>query len=353
MLAPAVLLASSAMVALSPETALADDEWSIAMSADAGSDGSNHFLEFGTRSGATAGFDSDGTDIPGPPPAPGAAFGASFRITDAVFPQLNADYREMLPAASGASITWTLAVSSAVQPIALTWSDPTGAGLPSDVSLALAGSSATLNMRSSTTATFPAGTHTLTITVSRGTSPTTVPTTPSSVPSDDEDSSDEDGQENTGNGTDSASASDSDSEPNGITPEQQGIRCTGLSVEPAQAMPGQEVAVSATICNPGEANSSATVTLELNGEPVESRILSLSGGGCRQIVFKVARSTPGACEVSIGGMTGSFSVLDTSGTVPTTVPAPPQRGIDTTGLAVLIPIVAVLVTAIILVLRRH
>jgi len=354
MLTSAVLLALSAIVVLSPDSALADDEWSVALSADAGSDGSNHSLEFGTRSGATAGFDSDGIDIPSPPPAPGAAFGASFRITDSVFPQLNGDYREPLPADARASIEWTLAVSSAAQPITLTWSDPAGAGLPSGVSLALAGGGTSVNMRSATTASFPSGTHTLSITASTGTSPTTVPTPPSTVPGDDEDSGDEDRPDSSEDACDDSASPASEVEPNEVIPgSQQALQCTALSVEPAQVTPGQEVTVSATICNPAEKAAGGTLTLELNGQPVESRTLSLSGGACEHLVFNTSHAVPGTCEVTIVGMTVYFSVVDASGTLPTTAPAPPQTGIDITGLVVFTAMVAILVAAIILVLRRR
>ena len=317
----------------------------------AGADGSNPSLAFGTRAGATAGFDSDGTDIPSPPPAPGMALSAHFRISAPFFPHLNADYRETLATTSGASVTWTLEVSSTTQPIALTWSVPASSGLPSDVSLTLAGSGATIDMRSSTTATYQAGTHTLTITARRGTSPTTPPTTTPTAPGDDEDdeAADDDSPGSTDDDSDDAPAPDD--EPNDVVPDQQQpVQCTDLSVEPTQAVPGQEISVSATICNPNAVDSPATLTLTINGEPIESRTTSLRGSDCQEIVFKTSRALPGSFEVSINGMTGHFSVVE-AGAVPTTIPAQPQRGIDTTGLIVLGAIVVVLVTAIIMVLR--
>ena len=343
-----VLFLASAAAMLPPKQVLAADYWSITIPANAGSDGSNPALQFGTRSGATDGFDAGGVDVPSAPPAPGATFSAYFQIADPILPQLNIDYRDMLPVAPGSAVAWSLKVQSNSQPIKLTWSDPAVAGVPLETSLTLSGGGQTIDMRSTTSATYPSGTLALTITATRLTAPSTIPVdddepTPE-IPG--EDAVDDDSTIDAG----SAGAMNGDvPATNGIVEGAAGN--ARLSIVPAQVLPNQEVTISANICNTGTERDSRTISLLVNGVAEQSQSITVSGGSCQQISFRLSRTTPGIYEVAIDGMTGEFSVLG-PGTITNTPPPQQQSGLVTAGIIAIIAVMAILIAAIIMVFKR-
>lgn len=343
----ALLLASAAAM-LPPKQVLAADYWSIAIPANAGSDGSNPALQFGTRSGATDGFDAGGVDVPSAPPAPGATFSAYFQIADPILPQLNVDYRDMLPAAPGSAVAWSLKVQSHSQPIHLSWSDPAGAGVPLDASLILSGGGQTIDMRSTTSATYPSGTLALTITATRLTAPSTVPVdddepTPNAPG---EDAVDDDSIiDGSSGGAINGDAPATDSTGEGAASNAR------LSIVPAQVLPNQEVTIFASICNTGTEHDTRTVSLMVNGVAEQSQSIAVSGGACQQLTFSLSRTTPGLYEVAIDDMVGRFSVLG-PGTI-TNTPAPQQQsGLVTAGIIAIIAVMVVLIAGLIIAFRR-
>jgi hypothetical protein len=350
----AILLCCAAVV-LPSGSVLAADYWSITIPAGAGSDGSNEFLEFGTKSGATNGFDGGGIDVPSPPAGPGTGFSASFHIADPFFSRLNADYREKLSDAPGSSIVWTLNVQSTSQPIILNWSAPSDAGVPTGMFLTLSSGGQTIDMRSVTSATFPGGTHTITLTAAWQATPTPTPTpTPPATDSIDDDDSDVEG---TPDSTTDDTALDGDSTvPVGagetLTPLEGTLAFTHFDIAPDQVLPNQEVVVSATICNSGDEASATTLSLMVNGVAEQSQSVGVSGGACEQIAFIITRADPGTYQVAIDGMTGQFEV-HSSGTEASTGTASPGAGLDTTAIVVFAGVIAILLTAIIVVLRRR
>jgi hypothetical protein len=77
--------------------------------------------------------------------------------------------------------------------------------------------------------------------------------------------------------------------------------------------PGEKVTVSATVSNKGVANGTARITLYVNGQEMESRGVSLSGGQTVPIDFTVSRSDPGPYTVYVGSVpAGSFTVDNTA-----------------------------------------
>lgn len=342
-----VLLLASAAAMLPPKQVLAADDWSITIPASAGSDGSNPALQFGTRSGATGGFDAGGVDVPSAPPAPGATFSAYFQIADPILPQLNVDYRDMLPAAPGSAVAWSLKVQSNSQPIHLSWSDPAVAGVPLDTSLTLSGGGQTIDMRSTTSATYPSGTLALTITAARLTAPSTVPV------DDDEPTPDVPGEDTV---DDSAIDGSSGGAINGDAPaaDSTGEGAAGnarLNIVPAQVLPNQEVTIFASICNTGTEHDTRTVSLMVNGVAEQSQSIAVSGGACQQLTFSLSRTTPGLYEVAIDDMVGRFSVLG-PGTI-TNTPAPQQQaGLVTAGIIAIIAVMVVLIAGLIIAFRR-
>ena len=133
-------------------------DWSVTMTAGAGTEGSNSGLAFGVWASATDGFDS-GKDVPHPPPAPGATFDGYFNITDFLFPTLDKDYR-----APANSIQWTLYVKSSSLPsghsIILNWD---ASALPAGSSLQMQDGTNITDMVSQNSVTLSKGEHTITI----------------------------------------------------------------------------------------------------------------------------------------------------------------------------------------------
>ena len=345
----ALSLASVAAV-LPSRQVLAADYWSITIPAEAGSDGSNLALEFGTKPGATDGFDGGGTDTPSAPPAPGAAFGSYFQITDPLFSQLNGDYRAALGAASGSTIAWTFRLQSSNQPIALNWADLASAGVPIDASLMLTGGGQTINMRTQTSVTYPAGTHTLTITATRLAASSTVPVDDDAPGSDDTQESTVDDNDSSVDSTHEGTDDDGDSAIDGT---YEGIVIdTAFTIHPAQVFPDEEVTISANLCNSGEERGTRTVSLMVNGAFEQSQSVSISGGACQQVVFKTSRAMPGTYQVAIDGATGQFSVLAPEAVTNVVLPRQ-QTGLGTTGLiAIVIAVMVILIAALIIVFRR-
>jgi PKD repeat protein len=134
-------------------------------------------------------------------------------------------------------------------------------------------------------------------------------------------------------------------------PEPAKLGVSYLHVDPAQVLPGQEVTVSANICNSGEERGARTVSFLLNGEAVASQSVSVSGGACQQVIFTVARAVPGAYQVAIDGMVGQFSVLAPR-TVTQNVPSQQYTGLGTGGLIATVLVMIVLILALILLFRR-
>jgi PKD repeat protein/pectin methylesterase-like acyl-CoA thioesterase len=135
------------------------------------------------------------------------------------------------------------------------------------------------------------------------------------------------------------------------TPEPAKLGVSYLHIDPLQVLPGQEVMVSANVCNSGEERGARTVSFMVNGEAVESQSVSVSGGACQQVTFTVARAVPGAYQVAIDGMAGQFSVVAPR-TVTSSVPSQQQTGLGTAGIIAIIAVMLVLIAALIVVFRR-
>jgi len=343
------LLVSAVAVVLCPRPVLAADYWSVTVTADAASDGSNAALSFGTRNAATDDFDGGGVDMPAAPPAPGATFGSYFQIAGPIFSQLYDDYRAALGTAPGSTIAWTLHVQSSSQPISLHWSNPAGAGVPPDASLILSGGGQTIDMRTTFSATYASGTSTLTITATRlsGPSPTPVDNGDSTTDSTVDDPVNNDGPTNGGSGTGVI---------NGDAPTADGagegvVSNAILHIVPTQVLPNEEVTISTGICaNSGEGGS-RTVSLLVNGVVEQSQSVIVSGGSCQQVTFNVSRTTPGVYEVAIGDMVGQFAVLS-PGTITSAPPPQQPTTLVTAGIIAIIAIMVALIAALIIAFRR-
>jgi len=124
-----------------------------------------------------------------------------------------------------------------------------------------------------------------------------------------------------------------------------------LNIDPQQVLPGQEVIVSANVCNSGEEDGTKTASLSVNGAAEQSQTVGVSGGSCQQVSFRVTRAVPGTYQVSIDGMTGQFSVLAPR-TVTNTVASQQNTGRGTAGIAAIIAVGVALVIALVMVFKK-
>jgi len=124
-----------------------------------------------------------------------------------------------------------------------------------------------------------------------------------------------------------------------------------LNIDPQQVLPGQEVTVSANVCNSGEEDGTKTASLAVNGVAEQSQTVGVSGGSCQQVSFRVARAVPGTYQVSIDGMTGQFSVLAPR-TVTNMVASQQDVGLGTAGIAAIAAVGIALVVALVMLFKK-
>jgi PKD repeat protein len=125
-----------------------------------------------------------------------------------------------------------------------------------------------------------------------------------------------------------------------------------LNVDPQQVLPNQEVVVSANVCNQGEEDGTKTATLMVSGNAEQSQSVGVSGGSCKQVVFRLSRAVPGTYQVSVDGMQGQFSVVGTK-TVTKNVPTQQETGLGTAGILAIVVVGIVLVIALVLILKKE
>jgi hypothetical protein len=83
----------------------------------------------------------------------------------------------------------------------------------------------------------------------------------------------------------------------------------GLVISPAQAQVGDRVTISADISNAGEVPGNYTVVLKVNGLVEERKIVELGLDTTLPVVFDVIKDNPGNYSVSLGGLSGNFTML--------------------------------------------
>ena len=125
-----------------------------------------------------------------------------------------------------------------------------------------------------------------------------------------------------------------------------------LNIDPMQVLPNQEVIVSANVCNQGEEDGTKTATLMVNGNAEQSQSVGVSGGACKQVVFRTSQPIPGTYQVSIDGMTGQFSVLAPR-TVTNNVPSQQDTGLGTAGIIAIVVVGIVLIIALVVILKKE
>ena len=118
--------------------------------------------------------------------------------------------------------------------------------------------------------------------------------------------------------------------PPAVAPEDFTI--SSLTISPREAAPGEKIAISISIDNPGSQSSKYKVTLKINSLVEAISSITIAAGENRQVSFETVKDTAGSYSVDINGLMGSFSVKEAvkespkaPPAVPPPAPAPPPE----------------------------
>ena len=107
-------------------------------------------------------------------------------------------------------------------------------------------------------------------------------------------------------------------------PAPAAFRVSGLSVTPSEVEPEEDVEVSVTVSNEGGESGSYTLDLILDGEVVESRTFTLSGGDSATETFTLSSGETGQHVVDVEGLLSFFWVIRKPALSPSPTPSPPS-----------------------------
>lgn len=83
----------------------------------------------------------------------------------------------------------------------------------------------------------------------------------------------------------------------------------GLVISPAQAQVGDMVTISADVSNTGQVSGNYTVVLKVNGLVEEMKMVELGLDTTLPVVFDITKDNPGNYSVSLGDLSGNFTLL--------------------------------------------
>ena len=135
-------------------------------------------------------------------------------------------------------------------------------------------------------------------------------------------------------------------------PEPARMLSAHLDVNPTAVVPGQEVLVSANVCNSGGESGVKTATLFVNGTAEQSQTVGVGPGGCTTVVFRIYKGAPGTYQVNVDGMQGQFSVVAPR-IVQKNVPSQQDTGIGTAGIVAIVAVLIVLILAVVVILKKE
>jgi len=108
------------------------------------------------------------------------------------------------------------------------------------------------------------------------------------------------------------------------TSEPASFSVTDLRIDPLKADSNQPVSVSVLVTNTGDQAGTHEVLLKLNDKMERSKSVSLEGGSSERVTFTVTRELGGSYTVSIGGLSGMYSI---DGPMPLDpIPSKPPKG---------------------------
>jgi hypothetical protein len=74
---------------------------------------------------------------------------------------------------------------------------------------------------------------------------------------------------------------------------------------------GESATITASIANDGEQEGSYTVELKINGETVDTRMVTLGVADSEQVSFTLSGMDYGQYEVEVAGLSGAFTATRT------------------------------------------
>ncbi|MFH1381564.1 MAG: helix-turn-helix domain-containing protein [Chloroflexota bacterium] len=83
---------------------------------------------------------------------------------------------------------------------------------------------------------------------------------------------------------------------------------TNLNISPVEVNPNQSVTVSVVVTNTGDLSGSYSVTLKVNNVDIGTQSLTLAGGVSQTVTFTTTKAEGGNYTVSVGGLSGTFTV---------------------------------------------
>jgi len=111
-------------------------------------------------------------------------------------------------------------------------------------------------------------------------------------------------------------------------PSPPDFRLSSLEINPNAVDIGKDVVITATITNVGGSQGSYTAELKIDGITNQTEKLIISAGTDYMLVFKVSKGLPGTYKVTLGDLSGQFTVKEPPSPVfniPITPPCPPSN----------------------------
>lgn len=84
---------------------------------------------------------------------------------------------------------------------------------------------------------------------------------------------------------------------------------SNLTISPTEVAPNETATISVSVANAGGSQGSYDVVLNINGVQEETRTVTLAAGASESVTFSVTRGDAGTYAVTIGSLSGSFTVL--------------------------------------------
>ncbi len=101
-------------------------------------------------------------------------------------------------------------------------------------------------------------------------------------------------------------------EPPALAPAPAHFVATGLNITPAEIKVGESVTISLNVANDGEETGTYIVELKINGQTIDSQVVTLDGGQSESVSFTVTETEVGTYEATVSGLSGAFTVVKTS-----------------------------------------
>jgi hypothetical protein len=85
---------------------------------------------------------------------------------------------------------------------------------------------------------------------------------------------------------------------------------TGITATPAAVQPDEPTTISVIVTNAGDLTEAFTVVLKTNDTDEQNKTVTLKGGESQKVSFIVTQGTAGEYSVSIGDLSGKFTVIE-------------------------------------------